>query len=80
MSDPLPSQGMPSKGEGPSKVLVIDDSLVCRMQIKKYLQHIGLEVIELPGGTEALQTAKEQMPDLIITDVQMPKIDRKSVV
>ena len=56
-------------------VLVIDDSLVCRTQVKNCLTKSGLRVTELTDGIDAYETAKAIMPDVVVTDVQMPKMD-----
>jgi two-component system chemotaxis response regulator CheV len=69
------------------KVLVVDDSMVARNQIKKVLGDIGVEVILAKDGSEALdnlQTWSEEgnVSDwlaMVISDIEMPKMDGYSL-
>jgi two-component system chemotaxis response regulator CheY len=57
------------------KILVADDSRVMRQIIKRTLRQAGYaghQVIEAADGTEALQLATTQQPDLILADWNMP--------
>jgi diguanylate cyclase (GGDEF)-like protein len=58
------------------KVMVVDDSMVIRNQIKKMLEMLSFQVFALAHGEEALEIL-EQHPDikLIITDYNMPVMD-----
>lgn len=61
-----------------NKILLVDDSLAARMIIKQYLQIVGCqdsEFVEVRNGQEALTTLKEQLFDLIVTDMNMPVMD-----
>lgn len=56
------------------KLLVVDDS----DQIRWFLKHLfykEYEVLEARNGEDGLQTAREQLPDLILCDVMMPLKD-----
>lgn len=55
-------------------VLIIDDNPDLRLYIKDSLQD-GYDIIEAENGEEGLKLAEQEIPDLIITDVMMPKID-----
>ena len=57
------------------KVLVIDDELDSRVLMHHYLGEFGCEVLEAASGAEGLQIAKEEKPDLITLDLQMPEMD-----
>ncbi len=59
----------------PKKILVIDDEKDITETISFMLQAQGYEVVEGYDGEEGLKLAKEVMPDLIILDVMMPKIN-----
>jgi len=59
----------------PLKVLVADDEPECIDFVREALAKTPYEVLAASNGTEALKVAREQTPDLIILDVQMPKPD-----
>ena len=58
-----------------SKVLVVDDSQTQRAIIGEYLKPLNCEVTLLASGEEALMQVTEQVPDLIILDVEMPGLN-----
>jgi CheY-like chemotaxis protein len=55
--------------------LVIDDSMLIRHAVCRYLEDEGLQVESATNGAEALEMLQNLRPDLIITDLQMPKMD-----
>lgn len=61
----------------PRRVLVADDEEPARRLLAEYLRaHPDWRIVaEAKNGLEALQLAKEQKPDLLLLDVQMPKLD-----
>ncbi|HEY3668241.1 MAG TPA: LytTR family DNA-binding domain-containing protein [Polyangiaceae bacterium] len=61
----------------PRRVLVVDDEEPARRLLAEYLRaRSGWRVVaEAKNGLEALQLAKEHQPDLLLLDVQMPKLD-----
>ena len=56
-------------------VLVVDDSLTTRTLEKSLLEAHGYQVRIAMDGVEALQQLRADLPDLVITDVQMPRMD-----
>ncbi len=56
------------------KVLIVEDNADMRYFIKEQL-YKDYEIIEAINGKEGLEKAIQYIPDLIITDVMMPKID-----
>ena len=57
------------------KVLVVDDDKnICEL-LKLYLQKEGFETFFAYDGSEAVTSAKEKNPDIIILDVMMPVIN-----
>jgi CheY-like chemotaxis protein len=56
-------------------VLVIDDDPATRLLYAINLELEGLRVIEASDGRSGLDRAREERPDLILTDVMMPGID-----
>lgn len=57
------------------KILVVDDRWENRSVIVNLLDPIGFIVAEAVNGIEGLEQARELMPDAIITDLAMPKMD-----
>ncbi|HEU6448403.1 MAG TPA: hybrid sensor histidine kinase/response regulator [Verrucomicrobiae bacterium] len=57
------------------KILVIDDEEWLREMIHLALKQRGFEVIEATNGTEGIETARKELPDLILCDVNMGKVD-----
>lgn len=60
---------------GRIKVLVVDDSRTNRMLLASVLSSIGCEVSLAADGLEALEHCKAELPDLIMLDVVMPRMD-----
>jgi twitching motility two-component system response regulator PilH len=54
------------------RVLVIDDSPTDQHLICSYLRGNGFEVVTANDGEHGIDTAKGQLPDLILMDVVMP--------
>ena len=57
------------------KVLIIDDDPKLLKMLKRTLSYEGLEVITASNGLEALPLASSELPQLIILDWLMPKMD-----
>ena len=57
------------------KVLVVDDEPLIAQMLTDKLQELYVNVIRASNGVEALEMAWEHVPDLILLDVMMPKID-----
>ena len=62
-------------GKAPKKVLVIDDTADMRMIISETLNFYGFLALTADDGEHGIQVAREQVPDLIICDITMPKLD-----
>ncbi|MFL6658381.1 MAG: putative bifunctional diguanylate cyclase/phosphodiesterase [Massilia sp.] len=56
-------------------VLVADDDPVMRLLMLEMLGQVGLDAIEARDGEEALAMFQSQAPDLILMDVEMPRMD-----
>ena len=63
-------------------VLVVDDSMLIRHTVCRYLEGIGYTVEAATNGQEALDLLQdgEYQPDLIVTDMQMPKISGSELI
>jgi CheY-like chemotaxis protein len=58
-----------------SAVLVVDDSISVRRVIVRHLRRMGLEVAEACDGLEALSRLRSESFRLIVTDLEMPRLD-----
>jgi len=58
-----------------ANILAVDDSASMRQMVSFTLKGAGHQVTEAADGQEALNKAKSQQFDLIITDVNMPVMD-----
>jgi response regulator RpfG family c-di-GMP phosphodiesterase len=63
------------ENEEPQHILVIDDSTSVRYAMEKHLTEAGFEVTLAVNGEEGLNKALEGDFDLVITDIDMPKMD-----
>ena len=56
-------------------VLLVDDYPDAREMYSEYLQFSGFDVVEAANGMEALQSAAEHYPDIILMDLSLPVMD-----
>jgi chemosensory pili system protein ChpA (sensor histidine kinase/response regulator) len=56
-------------------VLVVDDSITMRRVTSRVLEHRGLEVTTARDGLDAVEAMFERVPDLILLDIEMPRMD-----
>ena len=56
-------------------ILAVDDSASIRQMVAFTLQGAGYEVVAASDGQEALEHAKSKKVDLVLTDINMPKMD-----
>ncbi|MBP0027524.1 ATP-binding protein [Roseofilum sp. Guam] len=57
------------------KVLIVDDKFVNRMVVREVLEPLGFLVAEAENGQQGIEQYQQFQPDLIITDLVMPKLD-----
>ncbi len=58
-----------------NRILAVDDNRDGLYMLQTLLQGCGYDVTTAENGIEALQNAREMPPDLLITDILMPKMD-----
>lgn len=56
-------------------VLVVDDNKITTKLLNRYLTAAGFTVTEAYDGVECLEKVEEQIPDAIVLDVMMPRLD-----
>ncbi len=64
----------------PGTILVCDDEELIRWSLKEHLSGDGFRVIEASNGEECIQKVASEAPDLIITDMRMPRMDGMEVL
>ncbi len=62
------------------KILTVDDSKTVRTIIRKMLSGFNCRVFEAEDGLEGLDLAKKECPNLIILDIDMPKMNGLDVL
>jgi CheY-like chemotaxis protein len=63
-----------------SKVLVVEDSKFLRIATERALSRAGFAVSTAADGEEALQVANDQLPDIILLDMMLPKLSGTDVL
>ncbi|MBI5545206.1 MAG: response regulator [Deltaproteobacteria bacterium] len=56
-------------------ILLVDDSRVVREVLKVYLIGHGIELMEAADGVEALAAIQRSLPDVVVADLCMPRLD-----
>jgi DNA-binding NarL/FixJ family response regulator len=71
------------RGDGvqPIKVLLVDDSRLARIAATRIIEHVeGLSVIEARDGDEAIEAIAREAPDVVLTDLEMPRMSGLELV
>jgi chemosensory pili system protein ChpA (sensor histidine kinase/response regulator) len=55
--------------------MVVDDSITVRRVTQRLLERNGMRVITANDGLEALSLLQEHVPDVILLDIEMPRMD-----
>jgi two-component system cell cycle response regulator DivK len=58
-----------------AKILYIEDNLANRVLVLRILMAEGHTVLEAEDGAQGIAVAREQQPDLILVDINMPDMD-----
>ena len=68
-------QGTQATDSQPSCILLVDDSRLIHASVGKIIDENGFKLIHAMDGVEGLQKAVEYIPDLIISDLDMPNMN-----
>ena len=60
---------------GPRLVMVVDDSITMRKVTTRVLEREQLEVVTAKDGVDALEQLQERVPDVMLLDIEMPRMD-----
>jgi chemosensory pili system protein ChpA (sensor histidine kinase/response regulator) len=72
--------GNPFPSETPPRALVVDDSVSARLTTRRRLEQRGFMVKEAGDGMAALMCLKSENYDLVVTDIDMPRMDGLELV
>ena len=61
--------------DAPKRILIADDEPDVRELVVYRMKRSGYEVVEAKNGEEAFALAVSEVPDLIVADVMMPRVD-----
>ena len=76
VSGPGPASGFkPAFSPDMKKILIIDDEACLRGVIKTTLRRQGFDTLESDNGSDGVRLARQQLPDLVICDVRMNRMD-----
>jgi CheY-like chemotaxis protein len=64
---------------GNKKILIIDDEAPIRQVIALKLKNGGYDVLSATDGEEGLRVIQREAPDVVITDITMPRLDGKQL-
>jgi CheY-like chemotaxis protein len=64
----------------PAVALVVDDSMLIRYTVCRSLEERGFTVESATNGVEALEIISRVRPDVIVTDMQMPKMSGSELI
>jgi len=56
-------------------IMTVDDSATMRQMVRATLESAGYQVVQAADGQEALDYARDNAVDLVIADVNMPRMD-----
>ncbi|HEX2769669.1 MAG TPA: response regulator, partial [Geobacteraceae bacterium] len=63
-----------------TRILVVDDEHLIRWSLDQNLKKQGYDVMTAGTGEDALKMVREEQPDLILLDIQMPGINGLEVL
>jgi two-component system, chemotaxis family, chemotaxis protein CheY len=79
IADDKPSRGKRPRQHDEADVmktcLVVDDSSVIRKVARRILEGLEFQIVEAEDGEQALDACKRQLPEAILLDWNMPKMD-----
>jgi len=73
--EPLKIGAVAEEDMAEKTVMVVDDSVTVRKVTGRFLEREGFRVISAKDGVEALQLLQDHMPDVMLLDIEMPRMD-----
>ncbi len=75
LTAPVPQAAAPQPLRRAALVLVVDDSLTVRRVTQRLLAREGYRVTLAKDGLDALEQLAQEMPDVVLSDIEMPRMD-----
>jgi chemosensory pili system protein ChpA (sensor histidine kinase/response regulator) len=69
------SQPVREKGDRRTFALVVDDSITVRRVTQRLLERNGMRVLTARDGMDAVTLLQDNVPDIILLDIEMPRMD-----
>jgi chemosensory pili system protein ChpA (sensor histidine kinase/response regulator) len=69
-----------ARGDNRPLALVVDDSITVRRVTQRLLERHNLRVVTAKDGIDAIAAMQEQVPDVLVLDIEMPRMDGYEVV
>ncbi|WP_062058169.1 Hpt domain-containing protein [Cellvibrio sp. OA-2007] len=73
--EPAKAGAVPEEDLSEKTVMVVDDSVTVRKVTSRFLEREGFRVITAKDGVEALQVLQDHIPDVMLLDIEMPRMD-----
>ncbi|MEW8141332.1 MAG: Hpt domain-containing protein [Candidatus Thiodiazotropha endolucinida] len=71
----LTKEAPKKRAEDQLRVMVVDDSITVRKVTSRLLERHDMEVVTAKDGVEAVALLQEQVPDIMLLDIEMPRMD-----
>ena len=65
----------PTPSDDRPLAMVVDDSITVRRVMERFLERNGMRVVTAKDGMDAVSVLQEQKPDIILLDIEMPRMD-----
>jgi len=72
---PAPDPRVASQADRRIFALVVDDSITVRRVTQRLLERNGMRVVTAKDGLEAVSVLQDEVPDVILLDIEMPRMD-----
>jgi chemosensory pili system protein ChpA (sensor histidine kinase/response regulator) len=69
------AEGVRERADRRTFALVVDDSITVRRVTQRLLERNGMRVMTAKDGVDALSILEEHLPDVILLDIEMPRMD-----
>jgi chemosensory pili system protein ChpA (sensor histidine kinase/response regulator) len=69
------AEAVPAAANRPVTVMVVDDSITVRKVTTRLLERNNMHVITAKDGVDAVAVLQEQIPDIFLLDIEMPRMD-----
>ncbi len=76
----VPGPGQAQASAGKQRVMIVEDDPIMRLLLRKFIEGAGFEVLEAVDGAEALDAIAHEVPDLLLSDINMPRMNGLDLV